>query len=159
MMSTSALYICFLGKYLMASSDELCGTGDMLILKIEAKLHQTLLKRRDKFDTVIHCQTKRSTREGMWWEMKKRKEIKTKTTKPTPKWGMQQTSLLVLIRTSYFPSFCCWLFLCKFVYHQDILCGSIFPEVSWLEEFSTPVDNMVRKRSGNVACPACPQQN
>lgn len=72
----------FWGKHLMASSDELCATEDMLILKIETKLHQTLLKRGGKFDTVIHCQNKWSTCERMWWEMKnKTKHKKTNQNK------------------------------------------------------------------------------
>lgn len=51
------------------------------------------------------------------------------------------------MRTSYFPRFCCWLFLCKLISHQVFLCGRVFPGVSLLEVFPTPVENMARKRS------------
>lgn len=36
---------------------------------------------------------------------------------------------------------------------------TLYMKVSPLEVFPTPVDNMARKRSGNVACPANTQQD
>lgn len=48
------------GKALMANRDEQCGTGEVVILKVEAKLHQTLLEWIGNFNTLIHSSTVRT---------------------------------------------------------------------------------------------------
>lgn len=53
----STVYI-HLGKPLMANRDQQCGTGDILILKIEAKLHQTLLKWRETLTLICSSTVK-----------------------------------------------------------------------------------------------------
>lgn len=55
----STVYVC-LGKPLMANRDEQCDTGEILILKVEAKLRQTLLKWTGNFDTPICSSTVRT---------------------------------------------------------------------------------------------------
>lgn len=53
----STVYIR-LGKPLIANRDQQCGTEEILILKIEAKLHQTLLKWRETLTLICSSTVK-----------------------------------------------------------------------------------------------------
>jgi len=50
----------YLGKPLITNRDQQCGTGEILILKVEAKLQQTLCKWTGNFNTLIHSSTVRT---------------------------------------------------------------------------------------------------
>lgn len=99
----STISVCS-GKPLMANRDQLCGTGEILILKIEAKLHQTPLKLRRNFNTLICSSTVRTNHlHVMGYGGKGREKTKHENI--------------------FFPSFWCWLFLCKLISRPSMSNG------------------------------------